>query len=212
MTPEKRAVYKRVRSYGNNALDAWKAACYAEEQRVVNILLGMPSDEELRDVFRSSFPQSIEIRGEQYTFKIAENGGGDWSSDFEYCGWKQVLSSSYRERREQRVFLLEGNDFNHWPNQKQIELYESELEMVEEYRKYYPKRGDAEIRRMALERRQALVKRVQDEDRGRISPGEYYLEGPNGDIVDNTFHSVNDTYDADEFIDAAREMLRSVFR
>ena len=207
---EKLATYWRVRGYGTGALDAWNSACYCEEQRALNILLGMPTDAELRDVWRRGFPAELEIHGEKITFKYGDNS--DWDFDFESTGWKLVYSSTYRERREQRVFLLGGKDFARWPSQNQIELHTTEQEMVAEYKQYNPKAGDAWARRKALERRQAVVKHASDYARGRVYPGEYYLEDAQGEIIDGTFQSVDDTSDADAFIEAAREMLRSAFR
>lgn len=210
MSPEKLAAYWRVRGYGTGALDAWNSACYCEEQRALDILLGMPTDRELRAVWSNGFPSEITVRGEEVTFKLAD--GDSWENDFEYRGWKLVRDSTYRERREQRVFLLGGKDFARRPYQKQIELYTTEQEMVAEYKQYNPKAGDAWARRQALERRQALVKYASDLDRGRVYPGEYYLEDAQGEVIDGTFHSVDDTSDADAFVDAAHEMLRSAFR
>lgn len=207
---EKLATYWRVRGYGTGALDAWKSACYCEEQRALNILLGMPTDAELRRAWRTGFPSEIEVRGETVVFRTTD--GDSWWYDFESTGWKLVHSSTYRERREQRVLLLGGKDYARWPNQNQIELHTTEQEMVAEYKQYNPKAGDAWARRKALERRQALVKHASDYDLGRIYPGGYYLEDAHGEVIDGTFQSVDDTSDADAFIEAAREMLRSAFR
>lgn len=209
ISAEKLATYRRVRGYGIGALDAWKAACYSEEQRVVRLLIGMPTDEQLRWIHRNGFPHPWMIRGKEWVFKSADSV--DWNSDSKYRGWERVHKSTYQERRSQEVFLLDGKDFNRFPSQNQIKLYQTEQEMVAEYKRYAPKNGGAWARRKALERRQELVKYANDQDHGHVWPGEYYLEDPQGNIVD-TFHSVDDTGDVDAFIEAAHEMLRSAFR
>lgn len=94
---EKLAAYWRVRGYGTGALDAWNSACYCEEQRALNILLGMPTDRELRAVWSNGFPSEITVRGEEVTFKLMDSSFD--SDNFEYRGWKMVYDSTYRDRK-----------------------------------------------------------------------------------------------------------------